>query len=211
MNAELYFPEDKNELTKIRNESSESYYYKQCGRVWLPINQNDDGEWVETNSKQVLVSADLPWRPGEPNGAGRQRCVYTTPSFTFVDLFCSSKACPICKWTKNPVFILKGLCSHSKIEYRYVLKINQLYQGNLAFKGFSNNYYIIYDASRQSYILTMLINFDDQKTPIDDDKIIGVSLSSKTNNGKPIGLQTWNINEEICNQQTIQLKLTPVR
>ena len=81
----------------------------------------------------------------------------------------------------------------------------------MAFKGFSNNYYIIYDASRQSYILTMLINFDDQKAPIDGDKIIGVLLLSKTNNGNPIGLQTWKINEEICNQQTIQLKLTSVR
>ena len=211
MNAELYFPKDKDDLTKIRNESSGSYYYKHCNHVWLPINQNDDEEWVDTSSKQVLASTDLPWRSGEPNGGGRQRCVFTTPSFTFVDLFCSSSACPICKWNKNPVFFLKGLCSHSKIEYRYVLKINELYQGNLAFHGFSNNYYILYDVSRQAYILTRSIDFNDQETLIHDNKIIAMSLSSKTNNAKAIGLQTWKINEEICDQQTIQLKLTYVR
>ena len=102
---------------------------------------------------------------------------------------------------------MKGLCPQSNIEHRYVLTINERYQGHLAFKGFSNNYYIVFDMSQQTYVLAKSIRLNDQKRPINDDNIIGVSFAKS--NTMPIGLQTWGINDGKCNQ-TIQLKLTSV-
>ena len=209
MRAEMYFPKTKDELTIIHNDSSFSHQYSQCGdnALFLPIYLNNHGEWEDLHRK-TLSSTRLKWHEGEPNGSGRQRCVVTTKEYTFYDVFCYSKFCHICKWDKNPVFFLKGLCPQSNIEYRYVLKINELYHGNLAFKGFSNDYYIVYDISKQTYVLAKSINFEDQNIPIDDDKIIGVSSSGS--NSMSIGVQTWKLNDEMCNE-TIKLKLTSVR
>ena len=128
--------------------------------------------------------------------------------FAISDYFCSSQGCPICKWNKNPIVILKGLCQQSNIEYRYVLRINKLYQGHLAFKGYSNDYYIVFDKRKQGYVLAKSINFKDQSMPINDDKIIGVFFGKST--AMPLGLQNWGIYDGVCNQ-TIQLKLTSVR
>ena len=122
----------------------------------------------------------------------------------FYDVFCNTKRCPICKWTKNPVFLLKGLCPQSTVEYRYTLRLNELYNGFLAFKGFSKDYNIVYDKSKEIYVLAKSINMKDQNPAINDDKIIGKSTDN------PIGLQTWRINDGVCNQ-TIQLKMTSVR
>ena len=209
MGAEMYFPKTKDELTIIHNDSSFSHQYSQCANnaLILPIHLNDQGEWEDLHGK-VLSSTQLKWYKGEPNGSGRQRCVVTTKEYSFYDVFCYSKFCHICKWAKNPVFFLKGLCPQSNIEYRYVLKINELYHGNLAFKGFSNDYYIVYDIRKQTYVIAKSINFEDQNIPIDDDKIIGVSSSGS--NSMSIGVQTWKLYDGMCNE-TIKLKLTSVR
>ena len=205
--AVMYFPKNKDELTKIRNASSKSTYYKECGTAWLPIYLNDDGEWVD-NSKQLLPRTQLIWKKGEPNGGGLQKCAKTYPSFTFVDAFCSSQACAICKWEKNPVFYLKGLCSISNIDYQYVLRVDQLYRGNIAFTGFSNDYFIVFDDNKQTYVLAKSIDMNNPYESIDD-KTIGLPISLASND-EPIGLQMWRLNDGLCNQ-TLQLKFTHVR
>ena len=208
VSAEIYFPKTKEELIKISNDASSDQNYNQCGQaVLLPIYLNDHGEWIN-NSNQPYSSTQLKWAKGEPNGGGRQRCVVATKTYDFYDVFCNSKRCPICKWTKNPVFFLKGLCPQSNIEYRFVLRINERYQGSLVFKGFSNDYYIVFDKNKQAYVLAKSIRIKDQYRPISNDEIIGVSFAKY--NSLPIGLQSWEINDGICNQ-TVQLKFTSVR
>ena len=204
-NGEIYLPKTKEEFIKMHNDSSTNHDYKQCDYVLLPIYYNDQGHW-EDNFGQTLTSTQLKWADGEPNGNGKQRCVVADINYDFYDTFCSSKRCPICKWIKNPVFYLKGLCPKSNIEHRYVLRINERYQGYLAFKGFSNDYYIVFDINQQRYVLVKSIKLDGRISPINDN-IIGVSFAES--NAMPIGLQTWEINDGKCNQ-TAQLKLTSV-
>ena len=203
--GEMYSPKSQEELSKILNDSSSASNNVKCGLALLPIYLNDQGEWEDT-SKEPITSTDIIWNKGEPNGSGRQRCVVISNRYTFYDVFCSSKRCPFCKWRKNPVFLLKGLCPQSTIEYRYVLRINVLYLGLLAFKGFSNDYYILYDTKRETYVIAKSINFEDQNPSIDEDNIIGLGLNADT----PMGLQAWRINDAVCNE-TISLKLTSVR
>ena len=208
LSAEMYLPKTKEELIKLSNSASSGQDYKYCGQaVSLPIYLNDHGEWEDSSGKPY-TSTQLKWAPGEPNGGGRQKCVVATKTYVFYDVFCNSKRCPICKWTKNPVFFLKGLCPQSNIEYRYVLRINERYQGYLAFKGFSKDYFIVFDIKKQAYVLAKSINFKNQSMPINDDKIIGVFFGKST--AMPLGLQNWGIYDGVCNQ-TIQLKLTSVR
>ena len=204
-NGEIYLPKTKEEFTMMHNDSSTNHDYNQCDYVLLPIYYNDQGHW-EDNFGQTLTSTQLKWADGEPNGNGKQRCVVADSNYDFYDTFCSSKRCPICKWIKNPVFYLKGLCPKSNIEHRYVLRINERYQGYLAFKGFSNDYYIVFDINQQRYVLVKSIKLDGRIRPINDN-IIGVSFAES--NAMPIGLQTWEINDGKCNQ-TAQLKLTSV-
>ena len=208
LSAEMYFPKSNEEFMKIRKDSSSGEAFSICGiTVLLPMYLNDRGEW-EDNSGHPYTSSQLKWAIGEPNGGGRQRCAIAKKPYLFYDIFCNSKRCPICKWTKNPVFFLKGLCPESNIEYRYVLRINKKYQGYLAFKGFSNDYFIVYDIKKQTYVLVKSINFKNQSMPIDDDKILGVYFGQS--NSMPIGLRNWGIYDGVCNQ-TVQLKLTSVR
>ena len=70
-----------------------------------------------------------------------------------------------------------------------------MYQAHLAFKGYSNDYYIVFDINRQKYVLAKSINFEEQNMPIDDDKIIAMHFSKS--NAVPIGLQTWKMNEQM--------------
>ena len=89
-----------------------------------------------------------------------------------------------------------------------MLRVDHLIRGSIAFTGFSNDYFIVFDKSQQSFVLVKSIDINDPSESIDD-KIIGVPTSI-TSNDEPIGLQTWRMKDGLCNQ-TIQLKLSAVR
>ena len=210
MNAEMYIPTGKREVEKILNDSSQSPLYKKCiNNMILPIYQTDDGKFKD-NFKRDIPN-NLKWHDGEPNGDGQQRCVHMSTQFAISDYFCSSQGCPICKWNKNPVFILKGLCPLSKIEYRYVMRVNKLYHGVLTFQGFTNDYYITYHKDKDTWIILKADNHHwlDQIKPIKNDTIEGTL--STYDGFLPVGLKAWKLNEDVCDQKNVNLKFTMVR
>ena len=206
MNAKLILP-SKSELKQVFKESRGNTLYKKCiDNVIVPLYLNDDGNWEEHYSKKLL-SSEIKFASGEPNGAPYQRCIKMYNDYTLSDIFCFSKMCPICKWINNPVFILKGLCPQSKIEHRYVLSIREVYRGMLVFQGFTNKYYIAFHRGKMTWILLRFLNMNNQTVPINDDYIYGELTSSKF---MPIGLHKWKIKDEACKETMLQLKLTPV-
>ena len=206
MKAKLYLP-SKTELEQVFKDSKGNTLYKKCiGNVIVPLYLNDDGNWVEHYSKKLL-SPEMKFASGEPNGAPYQRCIVMKDDYTLADIFCFSKMCPICKWMDNPVFILKGLCPQSKIEHRYVLSIREVYRGMLVFQGFTNKYYIAFHRSKMTWVILRFLNMNNQTVPINDDNIYGELTSSKF---LPIGLQKWKIKDEACTETVVQLKLTSV-
>lgn len=108
LDAEMYMPETKTELDGILNKSNKGYYlFERCkSGMIVPIYQNDNGDWVD--NKQTVVTSTLQWDILEPNGGALQRCVQLNSNFNSKDFFCTSTGCAICKWTRNPVFLLKG-------------------------------------------------------------------------------------------------------
>ena len=205
LNAKLHLP-SKIEYENAFNDAQGNAEYKTClGKLILPLSF-DNGTLKNVYSNQPI--SHIKWRVGEPNGGGLQKCVVMKPDHTISDAFCSTKMfCPICKWNKNPVFLLKGLCPQSKIEHRYVLRIQEVYNGMLIFQGFTNKYYIAFDKNKLTWILVRFLNLNNQTEPIKKENIIGIMTSEDF---LPIGLQKWKMNDGICDEN-MQLKLTPVR
>ena len=72
----------------------------------------------------------LPWCPGQPNGGRHQSCVEakfnkTNHSFQGLnDLNCAkSIRCFYCKLPRLQVFTLRGLCSESGLDTRFIRKL----------------------------------------------------------------------------------------
>ena len=213
MNAEMYIPKNNDEYKKIMDDSSKGANIKkiqdQCiDNIILPIYQNDEGEFEYHDRKQL--PNQLKWMERQPNGGLYQRCVKMNSKLAIYDSFCHSKACPICIWTENTVFVLKGLCPQSMIEYRYVLRAQTFYRGMLVFHGFKGDYFITYNTNLLTWSIVKHLNMHNQSEPINNDNVIGV-LTSQYDGNTPVGLQTWKLNDGICKLQHNQLKFTMVR
>ena len=88
-----------------------------------------------------------------------------------------------------------------------MLRVDHLIRGSIAFTGFSNDYFIVFDDNKQTYVLAKSIDMNNPYESIDD-KTIGLPISL-TSNDEPIGLQMWRLKDGLCNQ-TMQLMFTPV-
>ena len=203
MNGKMYIPESKDELVKLYHSD---FLKMVCKKIIIPIHRNESGQWVD-NSNQPM-SSNLRWAKWEPNGGNLQKCVTMEENFEIFDNFCDSTGCPICNWKINPVFLLRGLCSGSDIEHRYVLRLGQKYNEMFVFQGFKKNV-IVYDDNKERWVIYEALNVFGGKrnNSFANDTMIGVLNSPTT---IPIGLQSWNIKEGICNEN-IKLKLTSVR
>ena len=169
-------------------------------KIYIPIYQNKDALWDIPNN--------LEWSENEPNGYDLQKCAIMRPDYTISDRFCYSIGCPICKWNTNPTFILKGLCSDSNIEHRYVLRTGKTFNGMILFYGFTKHFYIVFDEYKKMWVLLQSLKHVSETLESDsfqNNITIGTSGSSEL----PIGLHSWNFEHGKCNQ-TIQLKLTSV-
>ena len=176
-----------------------------------PIKKNGSGNLIDQiSNKTVHLDHDM-WESGQPNGLNLQQCIHFDASTgEFDDESCSLKRCFICKWLREPVFILRGLCKTSEIDEKYVLLPDVTYDDNLFFLGFGN-YNILYCKAMNSWLIVKdqmddLIKPDGTKEP---SNIIGAFQPEKFGNQLPIGRHTWNLTTAECNGM-VPLKLTGV-
>ena len=150
------------------------------------------------------------WRAGQPNGEDLEECLsYETDTGEFVDRACSNEeaTCYTCVWTKEPLYLLRGLCSNAYIDTNFNLVPHLSYDKNIFFLGFVRSIIIFSDEMK-----SWLIVEDKQKDLFLDNttkpqKIVGVYTPDRSGNQLPIGLHSWNITG--C-QDPLMLKLTPV-
>ena len=176
-----------------------------------PIKKNSFGDLIDQiSNKTVHLDGDM-WKPGQPNGLDLQECIHFDASTgEFDDESCSLKRCFICKWLREPVFILRGLCKTSEIDEKYVLLPDVTYNDNLFFLGFGD-YNILY-SKKMNYWLIVTDLMDDLIKPEgmkEPSKIIGVFHPEKLGNQLAIGRHVWNITTAECNGM-VPLKLTGV-
>ena len=95
--------------------------------------------WVDLNSN-TTVNLDQMWLQGQPNGQDIQESTtFHVKNGKFDDVGSSFKSCFVCAWIKKPLFILRGLCSNSKIDHQYVLLPQVVYNDRMFFWGFGEN------------------------------------------------------------------------
>ena len=196
----IFFNFLKEELTQILGQVDSMFKRNCLGKIYIPIYQSKDASWD--------LPDNLEWAENEPNGYDLQKCALMFPDYKIGDRFCYTNGCPICKWKSNPTFILKGLCSDSKIEHRYVLRTGKTFNDMILFYGFTQQFYIVFDEYKNMWVLLKSLNNVSEELTNDsfqNNITIGTSGSPEL----PIGLHSWNFVEGKCNQ-TIQLKLTSV-
>ena len=176
-----------------------------------PIKKNGSGNLIDQiSNKTVHLDGDR-WKPGQPNGLDLQQCIlFDASTGEFDDESCSFKRCFICKWLREPVFFLRGLCKNSEIDEKYVLLPDVTYDDNLFFLGFGD-YNILYCKAMNSWLIVKdqmddLIKPDGTKEP---SNIIGAFQPKKYGNQLPIGKHKWNITTAECDGM-VPLKLTAV-
>ena len=118
-----------------------------------PIKRQKDETWIDLTT---YAEADLvaKWDAGQPNGQELQKCaMFNTKTGKFYDDACSFKLCFMCSWSSKPKFILKGLCSDSKIDRQYVLLPEETHDGHVIFSGYEKNF-IIFKKKLGSWFIT---------------------------------------------------------
>ena len=182
-----------------------------CGSLMSPIKKNGSGNLIDQISKKTVHLGSDMWSPGQPNGQDLQQCIeYSTSTGHFNDQSCSSEECFICKWIREPVFVVRGLCKTSDVDEKYVLLPDVTYDDSLFFFGFGD-YNIIYSKDMNSWLIVAdrmddLIKPDGSKEP---SKIIGAFQPEKFGNQMPIGRHAWNLTTAECIGM-VHLKLSGV-
>ena len=197
LSGEMFVPKTEIAFQQLLNETYPDVLEK-CLYPSVPYTLNGDRKWVDQNGNSK--PNELKWVPSEPNGGGLQNCMVLNHDYAAYDVFCDYPACPLCKWTQNPVLLLKGLCEDVDIEYRYVLEIGVTHNSMLVFKGF-NALYILFDVTSDCWLLSKTLNTSDTVN------IIGTQVSE---NPTPIGLQNWKMMDKHCNG-VMSLKMSSVR
>ena len=168
-----------------------------------------DGTWFDSNTDE-LINMEKMWRPGQPNGGNLQECaLYHGEDGNYYDDQCSYKSCFVCSWDKRPVFTLRGLCTNSNIDVKYVMLPQYTYDGTIIFFGFEKNN-IIFSQEMNSWLIVedSIDDLLESSITTKPSKIVGTLTLDKMNNRLPIGKQFWNLTKFF---KTIQsLKLTGV-
>ena len=182
-----------------------------CGSLISPLKKSRSGDLIDQISNET-VHLDHMWSPGQPNGQDLQQCIrFYASTGQFNDESCSHKACFICTWLAEPLFVLRGLCKNTGVDEKYALLPDVSYDEYLFFLGLEFNN-IIYSKDTNSWLivgdlLTDLIKPEGLKKP---SKIIGTFQPDEFSNQLPIGRHLWNLTTTEC-KGMVPLKLTGVR
>ena len=179
---------------------------EECGKVLItPIKRQIDESWKDLSTNE-LVDLNGKWDVGQPNGQELQECAFfNLNTGNFYDDTCSTKVCFVCAWSYKPKFLLKGLCSDSKIDHQYVLVPKPPHDGHVIFSGYERNY-IIFNKELSSWLITDTLPAEN----VMPENVFGSYKPDAFTNQLPTGKKIWQLTEEGCNG-TLPLKLTHVR
>jgi len=173
---------------------------KKCSsNVFVPI-KRQNGRWEDLISGKPATFLD--WTPGQPNGLHYQNCAEvkfdkdTGKVKGFNDVNCNvTRRCFSCRLPPSQRFTLRGLCSESGADTRFIGELEEGDENRPHWSGFCS--------SEISFSLTgSLWQLKDR----DSDKV----LASVYANLWPVGRHQWFIQDGVCgsNNHTRNLTLT---
>ena len=142
LGGQLHFPgwmyEDYTDLPfPVNLEQCPSIFY------WIPLKKLDAKQYLMVNDNKTLEYSEAwPWTSksnNAPNGGLVQKCIAMT-KLGIDDLICELETCFFCEFHSNVLFNLRGLCENSFIDYQYVMKPSNTYNGFVTFQGFQQSF-----------------------------------------------------------------------
>ena len=97
-----------------------------------------NGSWIDQISNEITDMEDI-WDEDQPDGGNLQECThYNIITGKYLDSHCPYKSCFVCGWHKFPLFTLRGLCTKTKLDSQYILRLDINFGDNVFFFGIEN-------------------------------------------------------------------------